>query len=130
MVTPPRRDADIPLVMGKKLAAFCASPDPKRDPHASMLGDQPKCDERRLTHSRQSTLSSLTSYWRLNGQIRKCLHGQLSAASACKVQGGSMHTRQKTAMRDALMGLGTVAFMCGDDGVACVNFERASKCCR
>lgn len=41
-----------------------------------------------------------------------------------------MHTMQQRAKRDALMGLGTVAFMCGDDGVAGENFERASKCCR
>lgn len=68
--------------------------------------------------------------WLVNVQVIECLRRQLAASTACKVQGGIMYTRQQGAMRDAFMGLGTMAFICQHDDKAGVNFEQASNCCR
>ncbi|CAM9118063.1 unnamed protein product [Hapterophycus canaliculatus] len=60
---------------------------------------------------------------------------QLSIALGCNAAGEmslmiDQPCRKQVIMRDALMGLGTMAILCGDDCGGCVFYERAAQCCR
>lgn len=62
------------------------------------------------------------------------LRRQLSIAAAASPAEGApslqLQSRKHAVVRDALMGLGTVTLLCGDDKGARVLYERAAECCR
>lgn len=67
---------------------------------------------------------------RVYRQMIECLRRQLSVSMACDAAGGVTLIRQQRAVRNALMGLGAVATLCGDDNGGCALYERASQHCR
>eukprot|EP00903_Cladosiphon_okamuranus_P019584 g18012.t1 len=68
------------------------------------------------------------------GPVVEYLQRQLSiAAAASPAEGASsfqLQRRKHEAIRDALMGLGTVTLLCGDHKGGRVLYERAAHCCR
>ena len=62
------------------------------------------------------------------------LRRQLSIAAASSPAEGTsslqLLPRKQEVTRDALMGLGTMTMLCGDDSGGRVLYERAAHCCR
>jgi len=68
-------------------------------------------------------------------KVLGCLRRQLSVATASSPQeegpsSARLLLRKQEATRNAMIGLGTVAMLCGDHDGGCVLYERAAKCCR
>ncbi|CAM9144356.1 unnamed protein product [Scytosiphon promiscuus] len=67
--------------------------------------------------------------------VIECLQRQLSIALGCDAGGdvsllNSHPCRKQAVTRDALMGLGTMGILCGDDCGGYALYERAAECCR
>eukprot|EP00752_Nemacystus_decipiens_P002249 g2131.t1 len=71
---------------------------------------------------------------RLEPEVLEHLRRQLSIAAASNPGEGTSSLqrlpRKQAILRDALMGLGTMATLCGDDNGGRVLYERAAHCCR
>lgn len=68
-------------------------------------------------------------------KVLECLRRQLSVAAACTPQeegscAARLLSRKHEASRDAMMGLGAVATLCGHHDEGCALYERAAKHCR
>ncbi|CAM9371805.1 unnamed protein product [Ectocarpus fasciculatus] len=84
-------------------------------------------------------VTELTAEGVLHGMGETCrpvteyLRRQLAIAMSCDLSEESSlqkPPRTQVVTRDALMGLGTMATLCGDDGRGCDLYERAAQCCR